>query len=105
LTALSGTFASHLLVAFFPLKQLPLQRACSDNIQALFFRFLQPEIRSSNALIMTVPQAKGLEFDDVFLVDFFANSPGVHRRFRQLEVSVANLGARNVCEARKHVTL
>ncbi|KAG2432292.1 hypothetical protein HYH02_013015 [Chlamydomonas schloesseri] len=35
---------------------------------------LPEEIRDSNAIIMTVPQAKGLEFDDVFLVDFFADS-------------------------------
>lgn len=45
---------------------------------------LPPEIRSSNALIMTIPQAKGLEFDDVFLVDFFANSPAPPSEWRVL---------------------
>ena len=29
---------------------------------------LPDELKESNAIIMTVPQAKGLEFDDVFLV-------------------------------------
>jgi superfamily I DNA/RNA helicase len=36
---------------------------------------LPPELKASNALIMTVGQSKGLEFDDVFLVDFCADSP------------------------------
>ncbi|KAI8473628.1 MAG: hypothetical protein J3K34DRAFT_410063 [Monoraphidium minutum] len=36
---------------------------------------LPQELRASNALIMTVSQSKGLEFSDVFLVDFFADSP------------------------------
>lgn len=45
---------------------------------------LPPEIRNSNALIMTIPQAKGLEFDDVFLVDFFANSPASAAEWRVL---------------------
>ena len=31
-------------------------------------------LRESNAIILTVAQAKGLEFDDVFLIDFFKNS-------------------------------
>ncbi|KAK9807285.1 hypothetical protein WJX73_007725 [Symbiochloris irregularis] len=33
------------------------------------------QTHNSKALIMTVPQSKGLEFDDVFLVDFFKDSP------------------------------
>ncbi|KAK9842411.1 hypothetical protein WJX84_005751 [Apatococcus fuscideae] len=36
---------------------------------------LPPALQQSRALVMTVPQAKGLEFDDVFLLDFFADSP------------------------------
>jgi superfamily I DNA/RNA helicase len=36
---------------------------------------LPTELKTSNALIMTVGQSKGLEFDDVFLVDFCADSP------------------------------
>eukprot|EP00775_Hariotina_reticulata_P001454 gene1454-1796_t len=36
---------------------------------------LPAELKASNALIMTVGQSKGLEFDDVFLVDFCADSP------------------------------
>ncbi|CAD7695958.1 unnamed protein product [Ostreobium quekettii] len=35
---------------------------------------LPEPIRNSGALIMTVSQSKGLEFDDVFLVDFFSDS-------------------------------
>ena len=33
---------------------------------------LPRELLESKAIIMTVQQSKGLEFDDVFLVDFFA---------------------------------
>jgi hypothetical protein len=36
---------------------------------------LPQELRDSTAIIMTVSQSKGLEFDDVFLVDFFHDSP------------------------------
>ncbi|KAK9827525.1 hypothetical protein WJX74_008224 [Apatococcus lobatus] len=36
---------------------------------------LPAALQQSRALVMTVPQAKGLEFDDVFLLDFFADSP------------------------------
>lgn len=36
---------------------------------------LPPELTNSNALIMTVGQSKGLEFDDVFIVNFFGDSP------------------------------
>ncbi|KAI3424745.1 hypothetical protein D9Q98_008134 [Chlorella vulgaris] len=32
-------------------------------------------LRESNALVLTVPQSKGLEFDDVFLVNFCTESP------------------------------
>ncbi|MEW5318036.1 MAG: hypothetical protein WDW38_009289 [Sanguina aurantia] len=35
---------------------------------------LPAEVRNSNAIIMTVPQAKGLEFSDVFIVNFFSDS-------------------------------
>ena len=31
-------------------------------------------LRDTNALILTVPQSKGLEFDDVFIVNFFSES-------------------------------
>ena len=37
----------------------------------------------TSALVMTVPQAKGLEFDDVFIVDFFEDSP-CHDEWRVL---------------------
>ncbi|KAK9854785.1 hypothetical protein WJX84_000152 [Apatococcus fuscideae] len=36
---------------------------------------LPEALQQSKALVMTVPQSKGLEFDDVFLLDFFADSP------------------------------
>jgi superfamily I DNA/RNA helicase len=36
---------------------------------------LPSELTNSNALIMTVGQSKGLEFDDVFIVNFFGDSP------------------------------
>ena len=36
---------------------------------------LPRELLASKAIIMTVQQSKGLEFDDVFLVDFFAGEP------------------------------
>lgn len=32
-------------------------------------------LRDSNVIRMTVAQSKGLEFDDVFLWDFFSGSP------------------------------
>jgi superfamily I DNA/RNA helicase len=35
---------------------------------------LPEEIRNSNAIFLTVPQAKGLEFDDVYLINFFQDS-------------------------------
>jgi len=41
-----------------------------DSIRALPW-----ELQESRAIIMTVSQSKGLEFDDVFLVDFFHDSP------------------------------
>ena len=36
---------------------------------------LPKAIENSNGLSMSVPQAKGLEFDDVLLYNFFADSP------------------------------
>ena len=36
-------------------------------------------LRDSNVLQMTVAQAKGLEFDDIFLWDFFNGSPAEWR--------------------------
>jgi hypothetical protein len=46
-------------------------------------------LRASGALVMTVPQAKGLEFDDVFLVDFFADSAATSGEWRVL-LSIAD---------------
>ncbi|GMH41232.1 hypothetical protein BSKO_09142 [Bryopsis sp. KO-2023] len=43
-----------------------------------------PEIIQESALILTIPQAKGLEFDDVFIVDFFKDSPALGREWRVL---------------------
>ena len=36
---------------------------------------LPEALRNSNVIKMTVAEAKGLEFDDVFLLDFFNDSP------------------------------
>lgn len=36
---------------------------------------LLPKTIQDGALVLTVPQAKGLEFDDVFIVNFFKDSP------------------------------
>ena len=36
---------------------------------------LPESLRNSNVIKMTVAEAKGLEFDDVFLLDFFNDSP------------------------------
>lgn len=42
---------------------------------------LPRELLESKAIIMTVQQSKGLEFDDVFLVDFFAGEPLLEPEF------------------------
>lgn len=44
---------------------------------------LLPEPLRHGALVLTVPQAKGLEFDDVFIVNFFKDSPAA-REWRVL---------------------
>lgn len=49
---------------------------------------LPPHLRDSTVLKMTVAQAKGLEFDDVFLWDFFDSSPA---EWRPLNNYVAHL--------------
>ena len=36
---------------------------------------LPPELLQSKAIVMTCLQSKGLEFEDVLVVDFFADSP------------------------------
>lgn len=36
---------------------------------------LLPKALRHGALVLTVPQSKGLEFDDVFIVNFFKDSP------------------------------
>ncbi|KAL6749214.1 P-loop containing nucleoside triphosphate hydrolase protein [Haematococcus lacustris] len=41
-------------------------------------------LRKSNALMLTVPQAKGLEFEEVFMVDFFKHSPASEAEWRVL---------------------
>ncbi|PSC76135.1 TPR and ankyrin repeat-containing 1-like isoform A [Micractinium conductrix] len=41
-----------------------------DSVQRL-----PPGLQGSNALTLTIPQSKGLEFDDVFLVNFCTDSP------------------------------
>eukprot|EP00887_Chlorella_sp_A99_P003743 scaffold7.g3743.t1 len=47
--------------------------------QAVLVRSLSSAVphflRKVDAIVMTVPQAKGLEFNDVFILDFFAHSP------------------------------
>ena len=49
---------------------------------------LPPHLRESNVLQMTVAQSKGLEFDDVFLWDFFNGSQA---EWRPLNNYVAHL--------------
>lgn len=51
-------------------------------------RDLPPHLRESNVLQMTVAQSKGLEFDDVFLWDFFNGSQA---EWRPLNNYVAHL--------------
>ncbi|EFJ46513.1 hypothetical protein VOLCADRAFT_118102 [Volvox carteri f. nagariensis] len=51
---------------------------------------LPQDIQDSNAIIMTVPQAKGLEFDDVFIVDFF-NDSDANSEWRVLSSYLAEL--------------
>lgn len=51
---------------------------------------LPAELKASNALIMTVGQSKGLEFDDVFLVDFCADSPAGMAVLQHLVLPVAS---------------
>ncbi|GIL86670.1 hypothetical protein Vretifemale_14923 [Volvox reticuliferus] len=53
---------------------------------------LPQDIQDSNAIIMTVPQAKGLEFDDVFIVDFF-NDSEANSEWRVLGSYLAELAA------------
>jgi hypothetical protein len=43
---------------------------------------LPPALTSDNALVMTVPQSKGLEFNDVFLVGGWTLAGCVERRLR-----------------------
>lgn len=50
---------------------------------------LPEALRNSNVIKMTVAEAKGLEFDDVFLLDFFNDSPA---EWRNLNNFVADLG-------------
>lgn len=56
------------------------------NLESL--KDLPPHLRESNVLQMTVAQAKGLEFDDVFLWDFFNGSQA---EWRPLNNYVAHL--------------
>lgn len=49
---------------------------------------LPEALRNSNVIKMTVAEAKGLEFDDVFLLDFFNDSPA---EWRNLNNFVADL--------------
>lgn len=49
---------------------------------------LPEALRNSNVIKMTVAEAKGLEFDDVFLLDFFNDSPA---QWRNLNNFVADL--------------
>ncbi|GLI67621.1 hypothetical protein VaNZ11_011868, partial [Volvox africanus] len=53
---------------------------------------LPQDIQDSNAIIMTVPQAKGLEFDDVFIVDFF-NDSDANAEWRVLGSYLAEVAA------------
>ncbi|EFJ46590.1 hypothetical protein VOLCADRAFT_93059 [Volvox carteri f. nagariensis] len=52
---------------------------------------LPQDIQDSNAIIMTVPQAKGLEFDDVIIVDFF-NDCDANSEWRVLRVVTGGVG-------------
>ena len=45
---------------------------------------LPAALRDGVALVMTVAQSKGLEFDDVFLFDFFRDSPATKGQWRAL---------------------
>ncbi|GFH16322.1 uncharacterized protein HaLaN_12717, partial [Haematococcus lacustris] len=71
----------------FGANQVILVRSMQDKEK------LPPEIQASNAIVMTVPQAKGLEFDDVFLLDFFTNSPAPAAEWRVLNAFMEDLQA------------
>lgn len=45
-----------------------------------------------DAVVMTVPQAKGLEFNDVFILNFFADSPCKEEWRILLQVGAATRG-------------
>lgn len=62
---LSGSDVAETAVEFGA-HQVVLTRRIDSNLPSA--------IRNSNGLIMTIPQAKGLEFDDVLLFNFFADS-------------------------------
>jgi len=60
---------------------------------------LPEPIRNSGAIIMTVSQSKGLEFDDVFLVDFFHDSPATREWHVVLQFLWESLEHRKKCGA------
>ncbi|GFH09844.1 TPR and ankyrin repeat-containing protein 1 [Haematococcus lacustris] len=65
-----------------------LQQAGAQKVFLLRDRSQRHELpeylRKSNALMLTVPQAKGLEFEEVFMVDFFKHSPAPEAEWRVL---------------------
>lgn len=57
-----------------------------------------------NAIVLTVPQAKGLEFDDVFLVDFFGDSDATDE-WRCLSYLLENLKSACLDDSSKSLSL
>lgn len=58
---------------------------------------LLPKPLQRGALVLTVPQAKGLEFDDVFIVNFFKDSPAT-KEWRILMGFLEELRKSNECQ-------
>lgn len=52
---------------------------------------LPEALRNSNVIKMTVAEAKGLEFDDVFLLDFFNDSPAEWRNLNNFVVDLEEI--------------
>ncbi|KAL4858033.1 TPR and ankyrin repeat-containing protein 1 [Chlorella vulgaris] len=64
---LSGGDTNETWKTEFGANQVVLRRTLASSVP--------PFLRKIDAVIMTVPQAKGLEFNDVFILNFFADSP------------------------------
>jgi len=51
-----------------------------------------PPVLKDSALVLTIAEAKGLEFDDVFVFNFFADSPAGDREWRTMYGKMGSMG-------------